>query len=60
MQRSRPRSKSCTAIQVTSREFDIPFWTKDSAAVGLDEAMFMFGACASFAAYLAQKHRQAE
>ena len=33
---------------------------QDSAAVGLDEAMFMFGACASFAAYLAQKHRQAE
>ena len=33
---------------------------QDSADVGLDEAMFMFGACASFAAYLAQKHRQAE
>ena len=33
---------------------------QDSAAVGLDEAMFMFGACASFAAYLAQKHRRAE
>ena len=33
---------------------------QDSAAVGLDEAMFMFGACASFAAYLAQKHRQDE
>ena len=33
---------------------------QDSAAVGLDEAMFMFGACASFAAYLAEKHRQAE
>ncbi len=26
--------------------------------VGLDEAMFMFGACASFAAYLVSKHRQ--
>ena len=34
--------------------------TDQSAAdVGLDEAMFMFGACASFAAYLANKHRQA-
>ena len=33
---------------------------QDSAAVGLDEAMFMFGACASFAAYLAKKHRQAK
>ena len=32
---------------------------KESAEVGLDEAMFMFGACASFAAYLTQKHRQA-
>ena len=33
--------------------------TDQSAAdVGLDEAMFMFGACASFAAYLANKHRQ--
>ena len=31
---------------------------KDSANVGLDEALFMFGACASFAAYLTQKHRQ--
>ena len=30
---------------------------KDSADVGLDEAMFMFGACASFAAYLTNKHR---
>ena len=30
-----------------------------AADVGLDEAMFMFGACASFAAYLANKHRQA-
>lgn len=28
--------------------------------VGLDEAMFMFGACASFAAYLTSKHKQAE
>ena len=32
---------------------------KDAADVGLDEAIFMFGACASFAAYLTQKHRQA-
>ena len=30
-----------------------------AADVGLDEAMFMFGACASFAAYLTSKHRQA-
>lgn len=29
-----------------------------SADVGLDEAVFMFGACASFAAYLVNKHRQ--
>lgn len=32
---------------------------KDSPDVGLDEAMFMFGACASFAAYLVSKHRKA-
>ncbi len=32
---------------------------KDAADVGLEEAMFMFGACASFVAYLTQKHRQA-
>ena len=31
-----------------------------AADAGLDEAMFMFGACASFAAYLANKHRQTE
>ena len=31
-----------------------------AADVGLDEAVFMFGACASFAAYLAKKHGQAE
>ncbi len=30
---------------------------KDSPDVGLDESMFMFGACASFAAYLVNKHR---
>ena len=31
---------------------------KNEANVGLDEAMFMYGACASFAAYLVSKHRQ--
>ena len=31
---------------------------KDAPDVGQDEAMFMFGACASFAAYLVSKHRQ--
>lgn len=31
---------------------------KNSPDVGLDEAVFMFGACASFAAYLVKKHRQ--
>ena len=31
---------------------------KDSSGVGMDEAVFMFGACASFAAYLVNKHRQ--
>ena len=31
---------------------------KDSADVGLSEAIFMLGACASFAAYLSEKHRQ--
>ena len=35
-----------------------PLLDKDSPEVGLDEAMFMFGACASFAAYLANKHQQ--
>lgn len=30
----------------------------NSPEVGLDEAMFMFGACASFAAYLVNKHQQ--
>ena len=35
-----------------------PLLDKDSADVGLDEAVFMFGACASFAAYLVSKHRQ--
>ena len=33
---------------------------KASPDVDLDEAMFMFGACASFAAYLVNKHRKAE
>ena len=32
---------------------------RDAADVGLDEAMFMFGACASFAAYLVKKHQKA-
>ncbi len=31
---------------------------QESADVGLDEAVFMLGACASFAAYLVNKHRQ--
>ena len=31
---------------------------KDAPDVGLDEAVFMFGACASFADYLVRKHRQ--
>ena len=31
---------------------------KNSPVVDLDEAMFMFGACASFAAYLVNKHRK--
>lgn len=31
---------------------------KDNANVGIDEAVFMFGACASFAAYLTKKHQQ--
>ena len=30
---------------------------KGAPNVGRDEAVFMFGACASFAAYLANKHR---
>ena len=30
---------------------------QSSADVGLDEAIFMFGACASFAAYLSKKHQ---
>ena len=29
-----------------------------TADVGLEEALFMFGACASFASYLTEKHRQ--
>lgn len=31
---------------------------KGNANVGIDEAVFMFGACASFAAYLASKHQK--
>ena len=37
-----------------------PLLDRDSADVGLDEAVFMFGACASFAAYLVGKYRQTE
>ena len=33
---------------------------KGSPDVGLDEAMFMYGACASFASYLVSKHRKAK
>ena len=33
---------------------------QDAADVGQDEAMFMFGACASFSAYLVNKHRQTQ
>ena len=33
---------------------------RDSPDVGLDEALFMFGACASFGAYLVGKYRKAE
>ena len=33
---------------------------RDSPDVGLDEAMFMFGACAPFAAYLISKRRKAK
>ena len=33
---------------------------RDSPDVDLHEAVFMFGACASFAAYLVNKHREAE
>ena len=29
-----------------------------AAAVDLDDAVFMFGACASFAAYLVNRHKQ--
>ena len=33
---------------------------KDAPDVGQDEAVFMFGACASFSAYLVNKHRQTQ
>lgn len=33
---------------------------QNAADVSLDEAIFMLGACASFAAYLTQKHRKAK
>ena len=35
-----------------------PLLDKNSPDVDLDEAMFMFGACASFAAYLVNKHHK--
>lgn len=34
-----------------------PLLDQSEADVGLDEAIFMFGACASFAAYLTRKHQ---
>ena len=34
-----------------------PLLKRDSPNVGLEEAVFMFGACACFASYLVQKHR---
>ena len=33
---------------------------RDAASVDLDEAMFMFGACASFAAYLVNRYQKAD
>ena len=35
-----------------------PLLDKSSADVDLEDAVFMFGACAAFAAYLSEKHRQ--
>ena len=35
-----------------------PLLESGAADVGLEEALFMFGACASFAAYLTEKHRR--
>ncbi len=35
-----------------------PLIAESAANVGLDEALFMYGACASFAGYLVSKHRQ--
>ena len=35
-----------------------PLLESGVADVGLEEALFMFGACASFASYLTEKHRQ--
>lgn len=37
-----------------------PLLDKDVPNVGLDEAMFMFGACSSFAAYLVNKYQKME
>lgn len=33
---------------------------QNSSDVGIDEAVFMFGACASFAAYLSTKNQKVE
>ncbi len=46
----------------TSDEQGIRHALLDQASpnVGLEEAMFMFGACASFASYLTKKHQQME
>ena len=35
-----------------------PLLEKSAAAVGLDEAVFMFGACASFSAYLVNRYQK--
>ena len=35
-----------------------PLLEGGAADVGLEEALFMYGACASFAAYLTEKHRR--
>ena len=32
---------------------------REAAGVDVDDALFMYGACASFAAYLVNKHRKA-
>ena len=37
-----------------------PLLDNDKAQVGMDEAVFMLGACASFASYLWRKHAAGE